>query len=698
MQALAQSSPIPYRRQAGESPLPGCRLLEPLGRGGFGEVWKCTVPGGFVKAMKFVPSDRDFASSERGAAELEWVALERIKSIRHPFLLSTERMEIVGKTLVIVMELADRNLLDLYREHHEAGEPGIPRAELLRLLLEAAEALDFLNVRHGLQHLDVKPANLFLVSNHLKVGDFGLVSGMDQHHPYPQWLSAAGMTPLYVAPERLQGGLSQKSDQYSLAVVYQELLTGVLPFQGKNAVQVSLAHLSGEPDLDPLPAGDRPAVARALSRNPDDRFPTCLEFVRALVNATEEGPASGRSGRTTKQVARVSPDTRTLAALQTTPLVPGLTPRIDPLPPKAAVSAPRVNAVHVPNLAAGSIPDHEVIALRSCGPLGEVYQVRSSRGRERLARFISNLPGDAERLQKHLIGRLAALAHPALPASDVYWRGDGRVIVVSDVGPSNLQDRFRECAAEGLTGIPRQELLQCLRPVAQALDELHQQHGLRHLGLHPAKVFFTDDAVQLLDFGLVELVEAAGGEPVGQANSRYLPAEPLRGDVRATADAYSLALIYVEMLTGIQPSPSRANPRPTGQRHRPTLLSLDMLRATDREAVGRALHPDPRKRLTSCLDLINALEEAGNPHRRGQQALGPLPRIISLTEAWTRASEGGAGGARVAEFVREVLAQGAGEPAALQEMQYVRSEEHTSELQSLRHLVCRLLLEKKNAS
>ena len=43
-----------------------------------------------------------------------------------------------------------------------------------------------------------------------------------------------------------------------------------------------MQHLRGEPDLTPLPAGDRPAVARALSKAPADRFPSCSAFVQAL--------------------------------------------------------------------------------------------------------------------------------------------------------------------------------------------------------------------------------------------------------------------------------------------------------------------------------------------------------------------------------------------------------------------------------
>ena len=256
--------------------IPGYIATERLGAGGYGEVWKVEAPGGLHKAIKIIYG---FHDEERASRELK--SLDHVRKVRHPFLLSLERIEVVDGRLMIVTELADMSLMDRYEQCRKGNLPGIPRDELINHMRDAADALDFMIQTHSLQHLDVKPENLLLVSGRAKVADFGLVKEIAD-----KTRSLVGaMTPTYAAPEVFDGRATRQSDQYSLAIVYQEMLTGVLPFPGRTAAQLAAQHTRSRPQLSALPPGDREIIGRSLSKKAEDRYPSCRDMIDALLAA-----------------------------------------------------------------------------------------------------------------------------------------------------------------------------------------------------------------------------------------------------------------------------------------------------------------------------------------------------------------------------------------------------------------------------
>jgi WD40 repeat protein len=267
------------RLEQGAEPIPGCRLVQRLGSGGFGEVWRAVGQGGVPMAVKFLRLGDD-------AADVEITALERMKNVRHANLLALFGAWRTQEYLILTMELADGTLFDRFLQARQQGHVGIPMPQLLDYLRDAARGIDFLNdPRHtfgdksgcGIQHRDIKPQNLLLVGDSVKVADFGLAKFLERtitrHTGY--------MTPAYAAPEFFNGEVAPQSDQYSLAVTYCQLRGGKLPFSGP-AAQLISGHLMQPPDLTMLPDAERPVIARALSKIPPERWPNCRAFVEAL--------------------------------------------------------------------------------------------------------------------------------------------------------------------------------------------------------------------------------------------------------------------------------------------------------------------------------------------------------------------------------------------------------------------------------
>jgi serine/threonine protein kinase len=326
------------RFQTGAEPVTGYHLVRMLGRGGFGEVWEATGPGGFPLAMKFV-------HLHGSGGHLEVRSLEVMKNIRHPHLLGMFGAWKTNDYLIVAMELGDKTLKDRLEECAAQAQLGIPPRELIEYMREAAKGIDFLNEPlhkladgppQGIQHRDIKPQNLLLVGGSVKVADFGLAKLLEKSVE-----SASGsMSPAYAAPEFCSGQATRWSDQYSLAVTYCQLRGGRLPFTG-NLAQLVSGHLSHAPDLSMIPtAKEREILSRALLKQPSARWASCRELAESLAMAL----GLGRAGSSLQ--VQLPPEPSDLDSIDTVPVRRPVQPppggharpvvdsRTDRLPPK----------------------------------------------------------------------------------------------------------------------------------------------------------------------------------------------------------------------------------------------------------------------------------------------------------------------------------------------------------------------------
>ncbi|HVP71575.1 MAG TPA: serine/threonine-protein kinase, partial [Gemmatimonadaceae bacterium] len=171
-----------------------------------------------------------------------------------------------------------------------------------------------LHVAHelGIIHRDLKPENIMVVArpdgtHRAVVMDFGLAKER-QMSAEVQKLTATGIvlgTPEFMSPEQLRGKtLDARTDIYSLAVMVYEMLTAKLPFPGRTQQEIMIARLKGDPipirqmrpELD-IPVAVERVLAKALSRDPDQRYASTLEFGEAFTRAASgQGDAGGDGG------------------------------------------------------------------------------------------------------------------------------------------------------------------------------------------------------------------------------------------------------------------------------------------------------------------------------------------------------------------------------------------------------------------
>jgi serine/threonine-protein kinase len=272
----------------------GYTIVRMLGSGGMGEVYLAQHPRLPRRdALKVLPASvsADGEYRERFNREADIAA-----TLWHPHIVGVhDRGDFEGQ-IWISMDYVDGT--DAARLLRERYPDGMGNTEVADIVAAVAEALDYAHERH-LLHRDVKPANILLArpesgDQRILLADFGIARWVNDI----SGLTATNMTVgtvSYAAPEQLMGArLDGRADQYALAATAFHLLTGAPPFQHSNPAVVISQHLSASPPAigvrrPELSALD-PVLAKALSKDPKDRFERCDDFARALAHGLDAAP------------------------------------------------------------------------------------------------------------------------------------------------------------------------------------------------------------------------------------------------------------------------------------------------------------------------------------------------------------------------------------------------------------------------
>ncbi len=318
------------------------KILKKIGTGGMGSVYKASQPEMnrlvAVKILHAKLKDRkDLVSRFRREARA-------MSHLEHP---NTVKVMMYGELddgeLYIVMEyLEGKNLNQIVRR-----EGPMPVERAVPVLMQVCGALEEAH-ELGIIHRDLKPENIFLtnragVADFAKVLDFGLAKVTERElRPGSIMLTQEGMvfgTPEFMSPEQAQGEvLDRRSDLYSLANILYEALTGKLPFEARTSMEYIQLHVMKPPiPLDEriagktFPPGLGDIIAKALAKNPDDRWPTVAAFGEAL---RPYAPPEALSGMLGPALSRQSPRTEQVAAATSPATTDGINA---PVPPEGQV-------------------------------------------------------------------------------------------------------------------------------------------------------------------------------------------------------------------------------------------------------------------------------------------------------------------------------------------------------------------------
>jgi serine/threonine-protein kinase len=262
--------------------LPGFEILDELGRGGMGVVYRAVQKKlnrvVAIKALRQGPVS-SFKARERLRKEAEAIA-----RLQHPFIVQLyDVAEYDGQVFLILEYVNGASLSSQLRKHP------LPPTDAARLLAQIAQAMQYAH-EHGIIHRDLKPSNILLTADGIpKITDFGLAKRLDDDTSRTQSGTLLG-TPDYMPPEQAEGrvrDIGPASDVYAMGCILYEMLTGRPPFRHQSMVQLIDA-IRFEPPIPPrffvksVPSDLEAICLKCLRKAAADRYRTAADLAEAL--------------------------------------------------------------------------------------------------------------------------------------------------------------------------------------------------------------------------------------------------------------------------------------------------------------------------------------------------------------------------------------------------------------------------------
>lgn len=250
------------------------RLLKKLGRGAFGVVWqaeRCTSVTKTTVAIKFPIDDEVDLELFHQEAQLWSLASG------HPNVLPIIEADVIDGQLLIVSEYAANGSLA-----EVVGKSGknIPALrEAVRIISDILSGLEHLHSK-GIIHRDLKPGNILFQGRAPRLADFG-ISRIYSSTTHSQGVAG---TPVFMAPEAFDGERNEKTDIWSVGVIFYQLLSGSLPFSGNDmgTLLKAIFFTPPFPLSKNIPNSISSIVFRALEKNPDERYSSAADMLNVL--------------------------------------------------------------------------------------------------------------------------------------------------------------------------------------------------------------------------------------------------------------------------------------------------------------------------------------------------------------------------------------------------------------------------------